>query len=143
MEVRVLFRALPLNNQLVTAAPTAEVDGGSSLMNEAGDKMATNRGEALPKGRRKKAAPFLKVKAGSAVVPIYRTACKGRVRFTLSFYRNGRRMRKMFNDLESAKKEALFVAQRIQSGMPRNGSASCPSTDSGKTPSATTARSDA
>ena len=86
-------------------------------MNEAGDKMATNRGESLPKGRRKKACPFLKVKAGSAVVPIYRTACKGRVRFTLSFYRDGRRMRKMFNDLESAKKEALFVAQRIQSGM--------------------------
>ena len=86
-------------------------------MNEAGDKMATNRGESLPKGRRKKAVPFLKVKAGSAVVPIYRTEGKGRVRFTLSFYRDGRRMRKMFNDLESAKKEALFVAQRIQSGM--------------------------
>ena len=79
--------------------------------------MATNRGETLPKGRRKKACPFLKVKAGSAVVPIYRTACKGRLRYTLSFYRDGRRMRKMFNDLESAKKEALFVAQRIQSGM--------------------------
>ena len=86
-------------------------------MNEAGDKMATNRGESLPKGRRKKACPFLKVKAGSAVVPIYRTACKERLRYTLSFYRDGRRMRKMFNDLESAKKEALFVAQRIQSGM--------------------------
>jgi hypothetical protein len=86
-------------------------------MNEAGDKMATNRGATLPKGRRKKACPFIKVKAGSAVVPIYRTACKGRLRFTLSFYRDGRRMRKMFNDLESAKKEALFVAQRIQSGM--------------------------
>ena len=86
-------------------------------MNEAGDKMATNRGATLPKGRRKKACPFLKVKAGSAVVPIYRTACKGRLRYTLSFYRDGRRMRKMFNDLESAKKEALFVAQRIQSGM--------------------------
>jgi integrase len=86
-------------------------------MNEAGDKMATNRGETLSKGRRKKAVPFLKVKAGSAVVPIYRTACKGRLRYTLSFYRDGRRMRKMFNDLESAKKEALFVAQRIQSGM--------------------------
>jgi hypothetical protein len=26
-------------------------------------------------------------------------------------------MRKMFNDLNAAKKEALFVAQRIQSGM--------------------------
>ena len=86
-------------------------------MNEAGDKMATNRGNAPPKGRSKKAGPFLKVKAGSAVVPIYRTESKGRVRFTLSFYRNGRRMRKMFTDLESAKKEALFVAQRIQSGM--------------------------
>ena len=117
MEVRVLFRALPLNHQGVAAAPTAEVDGGSSLMNEAGDKMATNRGATLPKGRRKKACPFLKVKAGPAVVPIYRTACKGRLRFTLIFYRDGRRMRKMFNDLESAKKEALFVAQRIQSGM--------------------------
>ena len=112
-------------------------------MNEAGYKMVTNRGGALPKGRRKKACPFLKVKAGSAVVPIYRTVGKGRVRFTLSFYRDGRRMRKIFNDLESAKKEALFVAQRIQSGMPRNGSASCPSTASGKTPSPMIARSDA
>jgi integrase len=51
------------------------------------------------------------------VVPIYRTESKGRVRFTLSFYRDGRRMRKMFNSLEDAKKEALFVAQRVQSGM--------------------------
>jgi hypothetical protein len=51
------------------------------------------------------------------VVPIYRTESKGRVRFTVSFYRDGRRMRKMFNSLEDAKKEALFVAQRIQSGM--------------------------
>jgi integrase len=89
----------------------------NSGMNEAGDKMATDRGEASPTGRSKKAGPFLKVKAGSAVVPIYRTQSKGRVRFTLSFYRNGRRMRKTFTDLDGAKKEALFVAQRIQSGM--------------------------
>jgi integrase len=89
----------------------------NSGMNEAGDKMATNGRVGNPKRRSKKAGPFLKIKAGSAVVPIYRTESKGRVRFTLSFYRDGRRMRKMFNDLESAKKEALFVAQRIQSGM--------------------------
>jgi hypothetical protein len=50
-------------------------------------------------------------------VPIYRTESKGRVRFTLSFYRDGRRMRKIFLTLDAAKKEALFVAQRIQSGM--------------------------
>jgi hypothetical protein len=86
-------------------------------MDEAGDKMATNRGNASPKGRTRKAGSILKVKAGSAVVPIYRTESKGRVRFTLSFYRDGRRMRKMFNSVEDAKKEALFVAQRIQSGM--------------------------
>jgi hypothetical protein len=89
------------------AAPTASVDSGSTLMNEAGDKMATNRGNASPKGRSKKAGPFLKVKAGSALVPIYRTESKGRVRFTVSFYRDGRRMRKMFNTVEDAKKEAL------------------------------------
>jgi integrase len=86
-------------------------------MDEAGDKMATNRGNATPKRRSKKSGPFLKVKAGSAVVPIYRAESNGRVRFTLSFYRDGRRMRKMFNNLEDAKKEAMFVAQRIQSGM--------------------------
>ncbi len=51
------------------------------------------------------------------MVPIYRTESKGRVRYTLSFYRNGRRMRKMFSNIDEAKKEALFVAQRIQSGM--------------------------
>jgi hypothetical protein len=93
-------------------------------MNEAGDKMATNAGSAsvtrsktrCSKGR-KKQGPLLKVKSGSSVVPIYRTESKGRVRFTLSFYREGRRMRKMFNTVEDAKKEALFVAQRIQSGM--------------------------
>ena len=86
-------------------------------MNEGGDKMVTNEGCAPPKKRNKKPGPFLKVKSGSAVVPIYRTESKGRVRYTLSFYRDGRRLRKIYNDLESAKKEALFVAQRIQSGM--------------------------
>jgi hypothetical protein len=86
-------------------------------MNEGGDKMVTNVGCTPPNKRNKKPGPFLKVKSGSAVVPIYRTESKGRVRYTLSFYRDGRRLRKIYNDLESAKKEALFVAQRIQSGM--------------------------
>lgn len=96
----------------------------NSGMNEAGDKMATNAGlvsatrskTRRSKGR-KKQGPFLKVKFGSSVVPIYRTESKGRIRFTVSFYRDGRRLRKMFNSLDDAKKEALFVAQQIQSGM--------------------------
>ena len=110
VEVRVLFRALSFNNQRDTAAKSASVDMLNNGMNEAGDKMATNRGEAPPGGGAKKQAPFSRSKRASPVVPIYRTESKGRVRFTLSFYRDGRRMRKMFNDLESAKKEALFVA---------------------------------
>ncbi len=51
------------------------------------------------------------------MVPIYQTESKGRVRYTLSFYRDGRRERKVFNTLEDTKREALFVAQRIQVGM--------------------------
>lgn len=93
-------------------------------MNEGGDKMVTNAGSesvirSKPKRSRgkKKQGPFIKIKFGSAAVPIYRTESQGRVRFTLSFYRDGRRMRKVFSDLEEAKKEALFVAQRIQVGM--------------------------
>ncbi len=93
-------------------------------MNEGGDKMATNPGlnsATRSKTRRskgkKKQGPVASVKSGSAAVPIYRTESKGRVRFTVSFYRDGRRMRKMFNTLDDAKKEALFVARRIQSGM--------------------------
>jgi hypothetical protein len=50
-------------------------------------------------------------------VPIYQTDSNGRVRYTLSFYRDGRRLRKAFGTLDAAKKEALFVAQRIQVGM--------------------------
>ena len=93
-------------------------------MSEAGDKLVTNAGSGRAKrsksGSRaasKKQGPFQKIKSGSAVVPIYRTESKGRVRFTLSFYREGRRVRQVFSELEEARKEALFVAQRIQSGM--------------------------
>jgi hypothetical protein len=89
-------------------------------MNEGGDKMVTNAGSdsairSITKRSRgrKKQGPFLKVKAGSAVVPIYQTQSNGRVRYTLSFYRDERRMRKVFTNLECAKREALFVAQRI------------------------------
>ncbi len=93
-------------------------------MEGTGDKMVTNAGsncvarsKSKRSNKRKKEGPFLKVKVGSATVPIYKTETDGRVRYTLSFYRNGRRVRKVFTDLDKARKEALFVAQRIQSGM--------------------------
>jgi integrase len=89
-------------------------------MNEAGDKMATNRGDAAAPSRAKGSrgkGPFTKVKFGSAAVPIYRAASGERVRFTISYHRDGKRLRQTFADLAAAKKEALFVAQRIQAGM--------------------------
>jgi hypothetical protein len=107
-------------------------------MNEAGDKLVTNAGSDVltrkkitscddgkgakfarksRSGKRRKPGPVATVKSGSTSVPIYQTESKGRVRFTLSFYRDGRRVRKVFGTLEAAKKEAQFVAQRIQVGM--------------------------
>jgi hypothetical protein len=89
-------------------------------MNEAGDKMVTTQETAKPplphKGTGKR-GPCATVKFGSAVVPIYRTESNGRVRFTLCYHRDGKRLRQIFQDLAAAKKEAQFVAQRIQSGM--------------------------
>ncbi len=86
-------------------------------MNGSGDKVVTKPDSGSTARARKKQGPYLKVKFGSAVVPIYRTIANERTRFTLSFYRYGRRERKSFNSLDEAKKEALFVAQRVQSGM--------------------------
>lgn len=102
-------------------------------MEEAGDKLVTNvgsgsaiRSKSGRSKRKKKQGPLLVVKAGSATVPIYRIESKGRVRFTLSFYRDGRRVRKVFPTLDAAKKEAQFVAQRIQSGMQHAPSSTSP-----------------
>ncbi len=88
-------------------------------MNEAGDKLVTNGGTTPngPTGKRGKAGPHATVKFGSASVPIYFLESKGRRRFILAHYRDGKRIRQSFTDLTAAKKEALFVAQRIQSGM--------------------------
>jgi len=107
-------------------------------MKASGDKLVTNRGSELatgsdpvdseggksvraPKvrksGKSRKPGPVATVKFGSASVPVYRSESRGRVRFMVCSYRDGKRLRKIFNCLNEAKKEALFVAQRIQSGM--------------------------
>lgn len=57
------------------------------------------------------------MKFGSASVPVYRCDSHGRERFTISYHRNGERMRQSFSSLPAAKKEALLVAQRIQQGL--------------------------
>ena len=76
------------------------------------DKVMTNSGNTP----RKRGQPFLRVKHGSAVVPIY----KGRTRkwdyFTVAFHMNGKRVRRNYGTLEKAKAEAQIVAKRIQEG---------------------------
>lgn len=61
--------------------------------------------------------PVATVGFGSAKVPVYRCESAGRVRFAISYHREGRRLRQFFTGLAAANKEALLVAQRIQSGM--------------------------
>jgi hypothetical protein len=86
--------------------------------------MATSAGSGIPTVRRsatsrrkKKRGPECTVKFGSAAVPVYRCDSGCRLRFAISYYRDGRRLRQFFPTLDAAKKEALFVAQRTQSGM--------------------------
>ena len=88
-------------------------------MNKAGDKMVTNGTDTQTPRSRKggKAGPHAIVKFGSAALPIYLSASGGRTRYILCHYRDGKRLRQIFNDLPAAKKEARFVAQRIQGGM--------------------------
>jgi hypothetical protein len=83
-------------------------------MNGTGDKLVTTgRGDFI--NRPPKAGPIATVKFGSASVPIYLSESKGRKRYLIAHYRDGKRIRKAFSDLQVAKKEAQFVAQRIQS----------------------------
>ena len=96
----------------------AKVDAFSPVMNDCGDKLVTTQEPAFcgKSKKRKHGKPVASVKFGSAVVPIYQLASAGRKRFILSFYMEGKRERRSFTNLESAKKEAQLVAQRIQSG---------------------------
>ena len=96
----------------------AKVDAFSPVMNDCGDKLVTTQEPAVcgKSKKRKHGKPVASVKFGSAVVPIYQLASAGRKRFILSFYMEGKRERRSFTNLESAKKEAQLVAQRIQGG---------------------------
>jgi len=89
-------------------------------MEAAGDKLVTN-GTGTPNSRARKGGtsggPCARVKFGSASVPVYLSQSNGRTRYFLCYHRDGKRIRQAFTDLAAAKKEALFVAQRIQSGM--------------------------
>ena len=60
---------------------------------------------------------MVRVKFGSAQVPIYEGSVRGAARFTISFYQNGRRVRRTFDSLVKATEEARTAAMKIQQGL--------------------------
>lgn len=72
----------------------------------------TNRAGVARRGK-----PVAVVKQGSAAVPIYRGTVRGHPRFTVAFYRDGRRQRRTFRCLDEAKEEARTAALNIQRGI--------------------------
>ena len=67
--------------------------------------------------RRKDGKPAAVVRFGSVALPIYQCLDRSSTRFILSYHRAGKRVRQSFSSLPDARKEALLVAQRIQTGM--------------------------
>ncbi|MCF7674605.1 MAG: hypothetical protein K9N23_12950 [Akkermansiaceae bacterium] len=104
------------------------VDTLSHVMEDDGDKMVTTQNPDLlsaqnttqspkPGKPKPKPKPAALVKFGSAAVPVYRTSSGTRVRFMISYHRDGKRRRQIFGSLDATQKEAQLVAQRIQAGM--------------------------
>jgi integrase len=61
---------------------------------------------------KKKAFPIV-FKNGSVAVKVYRTPTHGCDSFTVVYYHNGRRVRKSFSDLETAKTEADLASKKL------------------------------
>ena len=73
--------------------------------------------------------PAFEVKHGSVSVPVYRTTGSGRERFFVTFYRDGRRIRRSFTDPDAAKSEARLMARKIMAGQSKSTDLSAPERD--------------
>ena len=66
---------------------------------------------------RSKGKPHCVVRYQSASVPIYTYEVHGKTRYTIAFYIDGLRRRRMFADINEAKREAKLAAEKIQRGL--------------------------
>jgi integrase len=64
--------------------------------------------------------PHATIRHGSVGIPIYAGTTGGRTRYTIAFHLNGKRQRRMFTDLDEAKREAKLAAEKIQRGLSAN-----------------------
>ena len=92
------------------------VDASTKTMNQDHSTTIRQTGAKIsPKG--KKGPPLCTVRHHSVTVPVYAHSLGGKIRYTVAFYRDGRRQRRCFTELEQAKKEAKLVAEKIVRGM--------------------------
>jgi hypothetical protein len=82
------------------------------------DRFLTTSGEAQPS--RPNGKPLCVVRHQSASVPICAGTVHGKTRYTISFYLDGRRQRRMFTEFDKAKCEAKLAAEKIQRGLQSN-----------------------
>ena len=68
-------------------------------------------------GPAQKGGPFCVIRHQSASVPIYASQTHGKTRYTIAFFMDGRRQRRMFTSLDEAKHEAKLAAEKIQRGL--------------------------
>lgn len=61
--------------------------------------------------------PVTVIRKGSASVPIYAWHSHGKTRYTIAYHHHGRRVRRMFRSLDTAKVEAKLAADKIARGM--------------------------
>jgi integrase len=78
------------------------------------------------RSKRGTSGPAFEVKQGSVSVPVYRTTGGGRERFFVTFYRDGRRVRRSFVDAEAARAEAKLMARKIMAGQSQSTDLSAP-----------------
>ena len=83
------------------------------------DKFLTTGVRSRPESRDSE-GPHAVIRHGSVSIPIYAGQVGGKVRYTIAFYLDGRRHRRMFTDLEKAKLEAKLAAEKIQRGLSAN-----------------------
>jgi integrase len=93
------------------------IDMGCEDMGISGARRGSKRGTD---------GPAFAVKLGSVNVPVYRTEGNGRLRFFVTFYRDGRRVRRSFTNPEDAKTEARLMARKIMAGQSQGTDLSAP-----------------
>jgi|GEM_PF-6178872 len=64
--------------------------------------------------------PHTVIRHGPVSIPIYAGTVGGKVRYTIAFYLDGRRQRRMYTDIEKAKRKAKLAAEKIQRGLSGN-----------------------